>query len=59
MAYFKTCDHCGAHLDAGETCDCIEREFIEEEKWARLTKLNDNGQLILNITPQTRERMNA
>lgn len=19
---YKVCDHCGAHLDNGETCDC-------------------------------------
>jgi len=19
---YKVCDHCGAHLDSGETCDC-------------------------------------
>lgn len=22
MAYYKTCPHCGAHLDPGEKCDC-------------------------------------
>ena len=22
MSYFKTCPHCGAHLDSGEVCDC-------------------------------------
>lgn len=24
MSYFKTCPHCGAHLDPGEVCDCRE-----------------------------------
>lgn len=23
MSYYKTCPHCGAHLDSGEQCDCI------------------------------------
>lgn len=23
MSYYKTCPHCGAHLDPGETCDCV------------------------------------
>lgn len=23
MVYYKTCPHCGAHLDPGEVCDCI------------------------------------
>lgn len=22
MSYYKTCPDCGAHLDAGERCDC-------------------------------------
>ena len=24
MSYFRTCPHCGAHLDPGEVCDCRE-----------------------------------
>ena len=23
MAYYKTCPLCGAHLDPGESCDCV------------------------------------
>ena len=23
MSYYKICPHCGAHLDPGESCDCI------------------------------------
>lgn len=26
MSYYKTCPHCGAHLDPGEVCDCREKE---------------------------------
>lgn len=26
MAYYKTCDKCGAHLDPGEICDCSQEE---------------------------------
>lgn len=22
MGYYRTCPHCGAHLDPGERCDC-------------------------------------
>ena len=22
MSYYRTCSHCGAHLDPGERCDC-------------------------------------
>lgn len=26
MSYFRTCPHCGAHLDPGEVCDCRNKE---------------------------------
>lgn len=28
MSYYRTCPLCGAHLDPGESCDCVEREII-------------------------------
>ena len=24
MAKYRVCEHCGAHLDFGERCDCLE-----------------------------------
>ena len=26
MSYYRTCPHCGAHLDPGEVCDCRNKE---------------------------------
>lgn len=26
MSYYKTCPRCGAHLDTGEVCDCLDVE---------------------------------
>lgn len=26
MNYYRTCPHCGAHLDPGEVCDCWKNE---------------------------------
>lgn len=26
MSYYKTCPHCGSHLDPGEKCDCESKE---------------------------------
>lgn len=26
MSYYKTCPRCGAHLDPGEVCDCLDVE---------------------------------
>lgn len=33
MSYYRTCPHCGAHLDPGESCDCradIRDQLIDE-----------------------------
>lgn len=27
--YYVTCSRCGANLDPGEKCDCIERDKVE------------------------------
>ena len=32
MEQFRTCEHCGAHLDADEKCDCQKREIEEGEE---------------------------
>ena len=37
--YFKTCPYCGANLDPGETCDCLElqaRKEADAEKFRSL-----------------------
>ena len=26
MSYYRTCPRCGAHLDPGEVCDCLDIE---------------------------------
>ena len=45
MSYFKTCSHCGAHLDPGEKCDCIG---------AMRAKAFD---LVMQLTPAQRDRL--
>ena len=27
MSYYKTCPHCGAHIDPGEACDCQDKKM--------------------------------
>ena len=27
MSYYHTCEYCGANLDPGERCDCIESVY--------------------------------
>lgn len=39
MGYYRTCSHCGAHLDPGETCDCTGA--LKEKVLHLITKLND------------------
>lgn len=30
MAYYKTCENCGAALDPGERCDCLDKCLDKE-----------------------------
>lgn len=32
MSLFKTCPHCGAHLDPGESCDCLVAQVCSEAR---------------------------
>lgn len=34
MSYYKTCPHCGAHLDPGESCDCTVAQVCTEARAA-------------------------
>lgn len=34
MSYFRTCPHCGAHLDPGERCDCLTHQVCAEAREA-------------------------
>lgn len=36
MSHYKTCPRCGAHLDHGERCDCLDRAG-ETRETARIT----------------------
>ncbi len=39
------CAYCGAYLDAGEHCDCLEREHETVAEWARKIRIEDGGQM--------------
>lgn len=34
MSYYRTCPHCGAHLDPGESCDCTLTQVCTEARAA-------------------------
>lgn len=36
LSYYRTCPHCGAHLDPGERCDC--RAPADVQTFGHLTK---------------------
>lgn len=39
MGYYRTCPHCGSHLDPGETCDC------QKEKTAPSAANTESGKV--------------
>lgn len=41
MAYFKECPYCGAYLDHGEECECIEKRKQVIKRQAEATRLVD------------------
>ena len=32
MSFYKTCPHCGANLDPGESCDCTISQVCAEAR---------------------------
>jgi hypothetical protein len=47
MAYYNTCARCGATLDTGEKCTCIEDEKRAKEQ-AQINKMVNFTKLLLN-----------
>lgn len=41
MAYFRECPHCGACLDPGEECECIQRRKRVAKRQAEATRLSE------------------
>lgn len=39
------CTYCGAYLDAGERCDCQEREHEVAAMWDKRIKIERDGQM--------------
>ncbi|MCM1400330.1 MAG: hypothetical protein NC225_12715 [Clostridium sp.] len=43
--FFRICQHCGAHLDPDEKCDCREKERLELEEYEKQIKTEQDGQI--------------
>ncbi len=46
MAFYKTCEHCGASLDPGERCDCKKKESDRKTSESLTTHIYFNTQQI-------------
>ena len=54
--HYKTCPHCGAHLDPGELCDCLEKEEGRSVKEApNGHREKDMGYVSMSILEKTGE----
>ena len=38
MAYYRTCEHCGANLDPGEKCDCMENKQERGRPYGKISR---------------------
>ena len=47
MAFYKTCNLCGATLDPGENCDCEEQREREVKRMEGMFQTGKNGQMQL------------
>lgn len=47
--YFHVCEHCGAHLDPGEPCDCLERFRNKKDDYMALFESDSNGQIRMKV----------
>ena len=41
MSYYRECPLCGANLDPGEKCDCVERERDLRKRKAEAERLSE------------------
>ena len=48
MAFYKTCERCGATLDPDEKCDCIKKESDRKTSDTLTTHIYFNTQQLKN-----------
>lgn len=48
--YFRICPDCGAKLDPGEHCDCLEQKYNKEKEMSDMFTTGADGQMIFNVS---------
>ena len=43
------CEHCGAYLDPGEKCDCMDEKKQREERLFAMMQEGADGQILFNL----------
>ena len=43
------CDECGAYLDPGEHCDCMEERELKIREVMNMLLMAEDGQYVLNV----------
>lgn len=43
--FFRTCPNCGANLDHGERCDCLEKEKMKLMEYEKNIRVEQDGQI--------------
>ena len=49
MSYYDTCDICGANIDPGEKCDCMENRIIQVNYFTKLFDSDRDGQIRMKV----------
>ena len=54
MAYYNVCPKCGAHLDAGEHCDCENESDVIKQLQSELDRRNNVENKAIDLISQCR-----
>ena len=49
MMYYRPCPYCGAHLDPGESCDCLEKKKENNKNILAAYRSGRDGQMEMKL----------
>lgn len=53
---YRECEYCGANLDPGERCDCLERARNRKSRLMSLFESDGSGQLVMKSRGSMEDR---